>query len=80
MSAYHGGCHTTDPTHWHGRTTELWAQDGWRMRQQGEHMIREAVMVKIRTEWLPQPCGLLPQAGLRDENCIGCAHDKGEGE
>lgn len=77
MSAYKGGCHTTDPTHWHGRTVEQWVQDGWRMRRDGDQMIREPVMVKVRTDWLPRSCGVVEQAGFHDNGCDGCSNRPG---
>lgn len=75
MSAYAGGCYTTNPADWRGRTTEQWVQDGWIVQQRGDYMTREPVMRKVTTEWIPTPCGRLDQIGHVDINCRGCAHD-----
>lgn len=59
-----------------GRPTELLVQDGWRVMRRGDCIVREAVMVKLRSEWLPMKCGALKQEGYTDENCCGCTNNQ----
>lgn len=57
-----------------GRPTEMMVQDGWRVLQRGDCIVREAVMVKVRTSWIAMACGALKQVGYVDHNCVGCVN------
>ena len=66
-------CHSDiNGTQPRGRPTTQWMQDGWRLIQRGEHMIKEAIMVQITYEPIPMLCGHLTP--MQDRHCAGCVN------
>ena len=73
MSVY--SCHSTDPADQRIKAKTAWFQGGWRVMQRGEIVTREPVMRQYPVDFKRRTCGVEPQAGHRDTNCIGCIHD-----
>lgn len=69
MTVY--SCHATHPADQRIKRDTYMAQDGWRVTWG----TRVPVMVPVTTDWVRKSCGVEPQAGFRDTNCIGCIHD-----
>lgn len=70
-------CHSTDRLDRRVKSESLLVQSGWRYEHDAEtgSTLRIPVMARVTTDWVRKSCGVEPQAGFRDANCIGCIHD-----
>lgn len=75
MSAY--SCWSDDRLDRRVKSETALVQSGWHYECDTEtgRVIRIPVMERVVTDWVRKSCGVEPQAGFRDTNCIGCIHD-----